>query len=106
MSQRRSRCCVVVPLRIVPRPPARYVEGMSKSWLPKGAKSSVRRSSGAGRFVTTHEGASGPSTTINEARSSSASPSGAILLRNGTVIKTVRKDVLERALGVGEFRKK
>lgn len=80
----------------------------SKSWLPK-------RSGSTGRFVTAIEGSSSPRTTMSE-RSSNDGPivathyrnsvSGRFILPNGEYITTVRKDVMDRALGRGEFKKK
>ena len=83
----------------------------TKSWLPK-------RNGSSGRFLTSKEAASSPRTTVTEnirtAGNSSASVSanfrsnvsGRISLPNGRSITTVRKDVMDSALGRGEFKKK
>lgn len=79
-----------------------------KSWLPK-------RSGSTGRFLTAKEGSVSPRTTVveksgNDGRSGAAhyrsSVSGRFILPNGEYITTVRKDVMDRALGRGEFKKK
>jgi hypothetical protein len=77
----------------------------SKSWLPK-------RSGSTGRFLTAKEASDSPRTTVVEKGSSNSgvhyrsSVSGRIDLPNGQFITTVRKDVMDRALGRGEFKKK
>ncbi|PXA95780.1 hypothetical protein DMC47_19030 [Nostoc sp. 3335mG] len=80
----------------------------SKSWLPK-------RSGSSGRFLTAKEGSDRARTTEtekigSEGRSSNthyrSSVSGRFVLPNGEYITTVRKDVMDRALGRGEFKKK
>jgi hypothetical protein len=80
----------------------------SKSWLPK-------RSGATGRFLIAKEGSDSPRTTVventsNDGRSGGthyrSSVSGRFVLPNGEYITTVRKDVMDRALGRGEFKKK
>lgn len=79
-----------------------------KSWLPK-------RSGSTGRFLTAKEGSESPRTTVVEKSGSDgrsgathyrSSVSGRFVLPNGEYITTVRKDVMDRALGRGEFKKK
>lgn len=86
----------------------------SSSWLPKGK---VQRTAASGRFVTSKHAASLPATTSREAvgkldvktyASKSGKASGLlrkIRLPNGDIITTVRGDVMDRALGRGEFKK-
>lgn len=80
------------------------------SWLPK-------RSSSTGQFVVVKGDASRSARTLTSEtlsegsnRSGSfhsrSSVSGRIDLPNGQFITTVRKDVMDRALGRGEFKKK
>lgn len=96
----------------------------SKSWLPT-------RSSKSGQFLTERAGKASPTTTLREGSSTKfarlsasgkvsatgklsasamgnhrSSVSGRIDLPNGQSITTVRKDVMDRALGRGEFKKK
>ena len=80
----------------------------SKSWLPK-------RGGSTGRFLTDKEGSDRPRTTVVEKSSNDdrsvathyrSSVSGRFVLPNGEYITTVRKDVMDRALGRGEFKKK
>ena len=76
-----------------------------KSWLP-------RRSTSKGRFASAKEivDASRAGATEDGHNSGSgefrSSVSGRIDLPNGQFITTVRKDVMDRALGRGEFKKK
>lgn len=80
-----------------------------KSWLPK-------RSGSTGRFLKASAGTdSPPRTTVVEQSGNSdrgegihyrSSVSGRFVLPNGEYITTVRKDVMDRALGRGEFKKK
>jgi hypothetical protein len=77
----------------------------SKSWLPK-------RSGSTGRFLTAKEASDTPRNTVVEKSGNSSganyrsSVSGRFVLPNGEYITTVRKDVMDRALGRGEFKKK
>lgn len=79
--------------------------GSSKSWLPKGGKGGTYRSAASGRFLTSDVAHSNPSTKVAEGKSYAHSPSGRFALSDGTVIQTVRKDVMDRALGRGDFKK-
>lgn len=77
-----------------------------KSWMPKGGKA-AGRSASTGQFVTVTSTARSLATTVVETvRSGKSSLSSRYLLRDGTVVTSVRKDVLDRALGRGEFSKK
>lgn len=77
----------------------------TKSWLPK-------RNASSGRFVTEKGDSNAPRTVVTEASRNSStgqfrsSVSGRINLPNGQFITTVRKDVMDSALGRGEFKKK
>jgi hypothetical protein len=81
----------------------------TKSWLPK-------RNAPSGRFVMAKEASNSPRTTVTESSRNAgtgsvsvnlrSSVSGRISLPNGQSITTVRKDVMDRALGRGEFKKK
>jgi hypothetical protein len=77
----------------------------TKSWLPK-------RNTSTGRFATVNEARNAPRTIVTEVNPTSStgqfrsSVSGRIDLPNGQFITTVRKDVMDRALGRGEFKKK
>lgn len=85
------------------------VKTPTKSWLPK-------RSTSTGRFVTVKEAGNAPRTVVTETGRNPGTNSGAVHLRssvsgridlpNGQFITTVRKDVMDRALGRGEFKKK
>lgn len=80
------------------------------SWLPK-------RSTSTGRFVVVKDDSSKEirklaASTLTERSNRNgvahtrSSVSGRIDLPNGQYITTVRKDVMDRALGRGEFKKK
>jgi len=78
-----------------------------KSWLPTrsggaslkrdGEREAVTRDEKEGRFA---------STKGDGARSSKGSVSANIRLPNGDTITTVRRDVMDQALGRGEYKKK
>ena len=86
----------------------------SSSWLPKGKTS---RSAVSGRYATVaaagksaptqHKGAAGSG--IKEASAPRTGKGGGhsreIRLPNGDVITSVRGDVMDRALGRGDFKK-
>jgi hypothetical protein len=78
----------------------------TKSWLPKGG--GTHRSSSDGRFITVKSSESSPATTMRELSKKEAGlkASSSFKLRNGDSITSVRKDVLDRALSRGEFKKK
>jgi hypothetical protein len=88
-----------------------YIGGMAKmytkSWLPKRSTASS-----GGRFTTVKETSQAPRIFTTQASRDVAtgqfrgSVSGRIDLPNGQFITTVRKDVMDRALGRGEFEKK
>jgi hypothetical protein len=77
----------------------------TKSWLPK-------RGSSTGHFVNVKRASNEPRTVVTETSRTvnsgqfRSSVSGRIDLPNGQFITTVRKDVMDRALGRGEFKKK
>jgi hypothetical protein len=103
-----AKCAYIV---IMAKPPA-------KSWLPKRSapqgQTNESRSATTGRYVTEPGMGKSPRTTIMDGKSAKSSPavvyrssvSGRIELPNGHSITTVRKDVMDRALGRGEFKKK
>lgn len=80
-----------------------------KSWLPQ-------RNASSGRFLTKKVASNAPRTVVTETVSNPSTVSGSVHLRssvsgrislpNGQSITTVRKDVMDRALGRGEFKKK
>lgn len=74
--------------------------------MPKGGKI-ASRSASAGQYVTVRTADGSKSMTVNEVVSvTKPSPSSRYSLRDGTVVTSVRKDVLDRALSRGEFSKK
>ncbi len=99
------------PLAASPGPAyvSRMARTTSKSWLPK-------RSGATGRFLTAKGTADSPRTSAVEKNAQGdgqktaahyrSSVSGRIDLPNGQFITTVRKDVMDRALGRGDFKKK
>lgn len=80
-----------------------------KSWLPQ-------RNASSGRFLTKKVANNAPRPAVTETVSNPGTVSGSVHLRssvsgrislpNGHSITTVRKDVMDRALGRGEFKKK
>lgn len=81
----------------------------SNSWMPKG-KGGTYRVASSGQFIdkkTATPPAKGVAPPSKGGSSpSKSSPSSHFSLRDGTVITSVRKDVMDRALGRGEFGKK
>jgi hypothetical protein len=74
----------------------RMARESKKSWLPKSNKGGwSSRDSGDGRFVTQ-----------KSASHSTKSVSRTITLPNGSSIKTVRRDVMDKALGRDGSRKR
>ncbi len=74
-------------------------KNQKSSWLPKKGSGWVKREATTGRYIVT-EGLS-----VRKSASPRGTVTGAISLPNGDSIPTVRKDVMDRALGRGEFKK-
>lgn len=86
-------------------------EGRRSSWLPKSSGRFTVRNSSDGRFVTgTNPHIQGPithkSTAAGNVVFERSGIVGQVQLPNGDTIRTLRKDVLDRALGRGDFEKK